>query len=119
MVGSVINNIICQDVSEKPLDGLFEMSIYNDEGFNDDPPYRAILTWLADHLNAIGHPTVLTLPPIEEDEDMVDASITIDKMVFPIYFENSLGYISWYSTNRGHLLKVARLIHNVKPQIPG
>jgi hypothetical protein len=118
MVADVINNIICQEVSEKPLDGLFEMNIYNDDGFHDHPPYRAILTWLADHLNAIGHPTVLTLPKITEDEDEVDASITVDKMTFPVYFENSLGYIAWYSSQRGNLLKIARLIHNVRPQIP-
>jgi hypothetical protein len=113
----VINNIICLDVSEKPLDGLFEMTIYSDEGFHDEPPYRAILTWLAEHLTAIGHPAVLTLPPVVEDEDMVEGAITIDGAVFPLYFENSLGYISWYAKDRGRLLKVARLIHNVKPRL--
>ena len=116
----MVNNIICQEVSAKPLNGLYEMCIYNhDTGFSEHPPYREILVWLAAHLQGSGHPTILDLPPVEADEEQVDGSIVIDQERFEVYFDTALAYISWYSRNRVALIKVARLIHNLKPQLAG
>jgi hypothetical protein len=76
----------------------WQLTLWVGKPFDYTTPFRAILVEVA--ALADTQAAELSLPPYAENEDFIEGTLTYDGHVVAFYYEHSLGYLSFFATER-------------------
>lgn len=120
MAESITREMVAEPVKKLNGDGpdLYNTVVYwHGEACVELSPYRAIVRWIITELQKQYSIEILKEDPEVEGEDFVYHDIAINGLKICIYWENSLGYISFISVDPDLIEEASKYFAGKTPQI--
>jgi hypothetical protein len=107
--------MVISEIKRSSPGGYSAVVYWHTDTFMDEPPYRRIVKWILEELRKRYRVEIIAEPEESKGEDFVFHHLEVDGRRMQIYWENSLGYISFISADRNLIQELSSYLNGQKP----